>query len=233
MYGILRYHIIVTKSLGPGFSGTLLLIFGILSLATAAVFIILQKDYKRLLAYSSIEHMGIIAIGFGLGTAAGMFGALLHMLNHALTKCLMFFGAGNVLQKYRTKNIDEVRGIATLMPVTAVLLICGAFAITGSPPFSIFTSEIIILGASMASGNYLVTGLFLFLIVVIFAGFVYHISKMAFGEPAPGTIKGDAPILSLAVMALLLCIILVMGFFMPGELTAAIAKIIGVFGGSI
>ena len=104
MYGILRYHIIATRALGYGFSGTLLLIFGFLSLATAAAFIILQKDYKRLLAYSSIEHMGIIAIGFGIGGLLGIFGALLHMLNHALTKSLMFFGAGNMLRSSRPRT---------------------------------------------------------------------------------------------------------------------------------
>ena len=161
MYGILRYHIIASRALGLGFSGTLLLIFGFLSLAMAAAFIILQKDYKRLLAYSSIEHMGIIAIGFGIGGPLGIFGALLHMLNHALTKSLMFFGAGNLLRSSRPRTSTKCGASATLMPVTAILFLAGAFAITGSPPFSIFLSELTILMAAILQGNYLVCALYL------------------------------------------------------------------------
>ncbi|HQQ25451.1 MAG TPA: proton-conducting transporter membrane subunit, partial [Methanomassiliicoccales archaeon] len=138
---------------GGEFSSDLLLLFGLISLVIAAAFIIVQKDYKRLLAYSSIEHMGIISIGFGFGGFWGIFGALLHMLNHALTKSLLFFSAGNVLLKYKTRRIEEVRGIARTMPFTAVLLLIGALAITGSPPFSVFTSEIMVMTAGFDQGD--------------------------------------------------------------------------------
>ena len=231
MYGILRYHIIATRALGYGFSGTLLLIFGFLSLATAAAFIILQKDYKRLLAYSSIEHMGIIAIGFGIGGPLAIFGALLHMFNHALTKSLMFFGAGNVLMKFKTKNIAEVRGIATLMPATAILFLAGAFAITGSPPFSIFLSELTILMAAISQGNYLVCALYLVLLTAIFAGFIYYAGRMIFGEPAPGTIRGEVSYVAVGVMALLAAIILVTGLFIPAQMNDAIMNIVSIFTG--
>ena len=108
MYGILRFHMIASgSSLGPGFSGALLLLFGLVSLGVAAAFIIMARDFKRLLAYSSIEHMGIIAIGFGFGGFWGIFGALFHMLNHTLTKTLLFFGAGNILQRLKTKEIGS------------------------------------------------------------------------------------------------------------------------------
>src|SRR5271157_82500 len=234
MYGILRYHIIATRALGPGFSSTLLLIFGFLSMATAAAFIILQKDYKRLLAYSSIEHMGIIAIGFGLGGPLGIFGALLHMLNHALTKTLMFFGAGNVLLKFKTKSIEEVRGVATLMPLTALLLLVGAFAITGSPPFSIFISELTILMAAIDQGNYIASALYLLLLTAIFAGFIFYIGKMLFGEPAPGTIRGEVNYVGLCVMALLAAIVLAMGLYLPSGLNNALTSIASIFpGGSL
>jgi hydrogenase-4 component F len=234
MYGILRYHIIMTRALGPGFSGTLLLIFGFLSLLTAAAFIILQKDYKRLLAYSSIEHMGIIAIGFGIGGPIAIFGALLHMLNHALTKTLMFFGAGNILQKFKTKNIAEVRGIATLMPATAVLFLAGAFAITGSPPFSIFISEFTILWASISQGDYIVSALYIILLTAIFGGFIYYVTKMVFGEPAPGTIKGEVSRTNLVVMAFLAIMILIMGLYIPAHINSALNSISAIFtGGSL
>ncbi len=232
MYGILRYHIIASDALGPGFSGTLLLLFGLLSMATAAAFIILQKDYKRLLAYSSIEHMGIVAIGFGIGGAVGIFGALLHMLNHALTKSLMFFGAGNILQKFHSKNIGEVRGMATLMPATAVMFVAGALAITGSPPFGIFVSEIMILKAGFETGNYLVSVAYLALLAVIFAGFMYHVGRMAFGEPAPGRVRGEHGYLGLAVMAVLLLLTLALGLYIPVGLSDIFTQIASIFGGT-
>ncbi|CAJ37475.1 hydrogenase 4 subunit F [Methanocella arvoryzae] len=233
MYGILRYHIITTNALGPDFSGTLLIVFGLLSLAAAAAFIIIQKDYKRLLAYSSIEHMGIIAIGFGIGGAVGIFGALLHILNHAVTKSLMFFGAGNILLKFKTKNIDEVKGIAALMPWTAMCFVAGALAITGSPPFSIFVSEIIILIAGFTQGNIVVSVLYLLLLVIIFAGFMYHVGRMVFGEPAPGTIKGEPNYLGLCVMAVLLLATLIMGVYVPLALSDILTQIVTIFGGSV
>jgi hydrogenase-4 component F len=176
--------------------------------------------------------MGIIAIGFGIGGAVGIFGALLHILNHAVTKSLMFFGAGNILLKFKTKNIDEVKGIATLMPWTAAFFVAGALAITGSPPFSIFISEIIILIAGITSGNLLVSILYLLLLVVIFAGFMYHVGRMAFGEPAPGLIKGEPNYLGLGVMAVLLIAALALGIYVPLALSDVLAQIVAIFGGS-
>lgn len=235
MYGILRYHIISTSALGPGFSGTLLIVFGLLSLFAAATFIIIQKDYKRLLAYSSIEHMGIIAIGFGIGGAVGIFGALLHILNHAVTKSLMFFGAGNVLLKFKTKNIDEVRGIATLMPWTAAFFMLGALAITGSPPFGVFISETLILIAGVTQGDPLIllaSVAYMLLLVIIFAGFMYHAGRMVFGEPAPGLIKGEPNYVGLAVMAVLLLATLALGIYVPLSLSDVLAQMVAIFGGS-
>ena len=155
MYGILRFHLILSGSaVGPEFSSNLLLLFGMLSLVTAAAFIILSKDYKRMLAYSSIEHMGIIAVGFGLGGSLAIMGALFHMLNHALSKTLLFFGAGNVLQRYRTREIAGVRGLAAVMPATAILLTGGTLAIVGCPPFATFLSELMILVGAIDSGRW-------------------------------------------------------------------------------
>ncbi|MCX9014096.1 MAG: hydrogenase 4 subunit F, partial [Candidatus Methanoperedens sp.] len=150
MYGIIRFYSIATKSTGPEFTSNLMIIFGLLSLGIAVPFIILQEDYKRLLAYSSVEHMGIIAIGIGFGGVFGIFGAILHMFNHAMTKSLMFFGAGNILLKYDTKEIFNVSGIVKTMPVTGAMFVVGTLALTGSPPFSIFISEFTILAAGFS-----------------------------------------------------------------------------------
>ncbi len=234
MYGILRFHMIVSgSSLGPGFSGGLLLLFGIISLATAAAFIIMSRDYKRMLAYSSIEHMGIIAIGFGFGGFWGIFGALFHMLNHALTKTLLFFGAGNILQKLHTKDIDQVHGLWKALPMTAVLFLGGALAITGCPPFSLFLSEFMVLAGGLGSGDYLAAALYLLLIVIIFAAFMYHVGRMVFGDQdhvEPVKEKGSV---NLAIMSVLLISVLALGLFMPAFLNDVLNQIVGLFlGGS-
>jgi hydrogenase-4 component F len=229
MYGILRFHLIASVTV-PGFSSTMLLIFGLVSMAVAAAFIIVARDFNRLLAYSSIEHMGIIAFGFGIGGFLGIFGALLHMLNHALTKCLMFFGAGNLLQKFKTRDISGVRGVATLMPVTAVFFIAGALAITGSPPFSIFLSEVTILTGGLSASNYLAAAIYIILLAVIFAAFMYHVSKMMFGEPTEGVAKGELERSRFLPMGVLLVMILVMGVFIPTQLHDLLVNIASLFG---
>jgi hydrogenase-4 component F len=154
------------------------------------------------------------------------------MLNHALTKSLLFFGAGNILRKYHSKNIADVKGMATLMPVTAALFVAGALAITGSPPFGIFISEIMILKAGLDAGNYIVSVAYLALLAVIFAGFIYHVGRMAYGEPAPGRAKGESGWPGLAVMATLLLLTLVLGLYIPAGLSDILNQIAAVFGGT-
>ena len=173
-----------------------------MSLGIAVPFIILQEDYKRLLAYSSVEHMGIIALGIGFGGVYGIFGAILHMFNHAMTKSLMFFGAGNVLLKHGTKEIDKVSGIVKTMPVTGAMLLIGGLAITGSPPFGIFISEFTILSAGFFQGHIIASVLFLLFIIMIFAGFFYNLSKMIFGNPKPGITPGEVSRWTLGAMVI-------------------------------
>ena len=233
MYGILRFQIITSAQLGPGFSGTLLLLFGVFSLAVAAAFIVLAKDYKRLLAYSSIEHMGIIAIGFGIGGFYGIFGALLQMLNHAITKSLLFFGSGQILLKFKTKDMSEVRGASKVMPVTAALFFAGALAITGCPPFSIFLSEFTILYGGLTTGQLLVSGIYLFFLAVIFAAFLYHVGKMVFGEPSQQLPKGEISRICVWVMIILVVITVVLGLFIPTFLNDALTQIVQLFSGGV
>jgi hydrogenase-4 component F len=229
-YGILRY-LVVMQLCVPGFAPGLLMIFALLSLAVAAAFILVAKDFKRLLAYSSIEHMGIIALGFGIGGFLGIFGALFHMLNHALTKCLLFFSAGNILQKYNTRSIEEVRGLATIMPVTGVIFLLGALAITGSPPFSIFMSELLIMQAGLNAGQYLVVGLYLLFLLFIFGGFMYHVSRMMFGKPTEGVVRGEMHKSSFVPMAILLALIIVIGVLLPQSLIDLLTRTAAIFPG--
>lgn len=230
LYGILRFHLIVSKSLGA-FSFNLLLIFGLISIAVALPFIMVQHDLKRLFAYSSIEHMGIIAAAIGLGSPLALYGAFLHMLNHALTKSFLFFAAGNVTQHYRTKKIGKIKGAISAMPVSGTALFLGAFAIGGAPPFGIFTSEFTILSAGFAEGRYGAAGLMLVLITLIFAGIVYTAAKVALGAP-PGRIKKAlADRWSLAVFAFTFAPMLVMGVYIPPFMDGILRQVVAVMAG--
>ncbi len=146
---------------GISFSGNMFLIFGLISLAVAAGLILVQKDIKRLLAYSSIEHIGIYSSGCGIGGPIGIYGALFHVFNHAVTKSLMFFGAGNIVSAYNKHKMTQIRGVIEAMPFTGMMFLLGTFAIAGFPPFSIFRSEIMIIMASFLNGSYLAGSLML------------------------------------------------------------------------
>ena len=122
-YGIMRFVMIVEPSTGSAFTGNLLIIFGLISLGISAIFILVQDNYKRLLAYSSIEHMGIISLGIGIGGPVGIYGALLHILNHALAKPLMFFASGKIQSRFGSTNIANVSGVLTSMPLLGALTI--------------------------------------------------------------------------------------------------------------
>jgi hydrogenase-4 component F len=167
--GILRAHqVCVAAGVAP-FSRGLLLVFGLLSMAVAAVFILGQADFKRMLAYSSVEHMGILALGVGLG-GVGAFGTALHAVNHPLTKACLFLVAGNILAAYETKSVAGVRGLGRTLPLSGVLWVAGFLAITGSPPFGSFLSELTILKAALDQGRGAVAGGYLTLLAVIFIG---------------------------------------------------------------
>jgi hydrogenase-4 component F len=231
MYGVLRFHIIISKAIGTDFSSKLFLIFGLISLIIAAAFIISSKDYKRLLAYHSIEHMGIISIGIGIGGVIGIFGGIFHLFNHAITKSFLFFGAGNILQKYKTRNIEIVKGIVSVMPATATLFMIGMFALTGNPPFSIFASELTIIDSMIIKGQYAIAAIFIFVLVAIFAGFVSHAASMVFGKVDESTQveKGEMSKINVMIMVVLVIIIIYIGIYIPDWFNTILTSIVGLF----
>ncbi len=179
--GLLRiFQVCEAAGLGK-FARDLLVLFGFVSLATAAVFIIRQTDYKRMLAYSSVEHMGILCLGVGFG-GVGVFGALLHAVNHSLTKGMLFLVAGNLLSAYRTRNISEVKGVLNVLPVSGALWLAGFLAITGTPPFGLFISEFTILRSLVHAGSLTAAACFLLLLGIIFAGMANIMLNMAQGK---------------------------------------------------
>lgn len=225
MYGIIRTVAIVNRNLGSSvFTGRLLIAMGVLSVATAAVFILTQKDYKRLLAYSSIEHMGIVAVAIGVFTPLSLFGALLQMINHSFTKSMLFLASGNILEKYETKLIIKVRGVLKILPVTGVVFLLGLFAIAGAPPFSVFTSELNILAAIFQSSNFWVGALVVLLLAVVFAGIVLTVFKIFSGEAEADIKKGETNIPGTVCLVVLLVVISVTGIVIPDGLKSLITS---------
>lgn len=208
IYAILRFGIIIIKGGEFAYFAHLMIFFGAISLVISSGFIIVQKDLKRLLAYSSIEHIGIISIGFGLGSPLAIAGAILHVFNHAATKSLMFFGAGNIVSAYKKHNMNAVRGVIKVLPFTGIAVLLGVFALTGFPPFSIFISELLIIIAAFTIGSYFIAGLLLIIISVIFGAFVHHFGKMLFGNLPKGVAARGEPLsgkLAFLFLLLLIC----------------------------
>ncbi len=178
MIGIVRF-LGVTRAAHLGAAPQLALVaFGALSLFIGALFIVRQAGIKRLMAYSSVEHMGVVALGFGFGGALGVAGALYHMLNHSLNKSLMFFGAGTMMRAYGTKEIALIRGVGRSFPVRGALWLAGAVAITGAPPFGLFLSEFAIMRAGLTPIFAWAVFVMAALLIVIFIGFLNHFRSM-------------------------------------------------------
>jgi len=191
LYALLRFKAIVDVTLGSSYSSRLLMGIGLLSLAVASAFLLTQRNYKRMLAYSSVEHMGIICLGLGFGGYWGVFGALLHMINHALSKSLLFMLSGNILLKYRTTDIRRVRGLLRASPLTGGAFLAGTLALLGLPPFGLFISEFIIFRAGLES-NASVAVIGIALLAVAFAGMLASVNQMLYGEPPDRLERGDA-----------------------------------------
>jgi hydrogenase-4 component F len=194
LYALLRVHLLSKAVLGPQFSGRLLLGLGLASVLVATPFVLIQWNLKRLLAYSSIEHVGIMAVGFGLGGETGAFGALLHMTYHTFAKPVAFFSAGTLAQLHRSSDFDEIGG-GTLArtPVASGLLLLGTLMVTGSPPFGLFFSEMTIVKAGFFGGHQALTALFFAALVVLFCGFFYQVGRLVLGgDPGLTLGKGAA-----------------------------------------
>lgn len=230
--GILRGHqVLQAASLGD-FSGSLLIFLGLLSMITAAIFIVGQGHYKRMLAYSSVEHMGILALGAGVGGAA-TYSVMLHAVNHSLTKCMLFLLAGNILSHYHTLSSYDARGLRWTMPITAALWIAGFFAIAGSPPFGLFVSEFSLLTAMFNSDHGVAALLYLGALGIIFVGLSVPVLRMVQGPKPPAVDMHYAETLCNIVPPLVLCIlILILGVHIPAWLSTFLWQAAAVLGGS-
>jgi hydrogenase-4 component F len=221
---ILRFVQILNAAGDGALARELLLVLGLASMAVAAVFMARQRDYKRMLAYSSVEHMGIIAFGFGIG-GLGTFGALLHLVNNGLGKGVLFLTAGNIHRAFGSKSTDVVSGAIRRVPASGGLFLAGFFAITGSPPFGLFLSELTILQAAFATGHYWEAGLFLVLLAIVFMGMGSTVVRVVQGAPPPiaeGASPRREPLLTIAPAFAFLAMVLVLGVYVPDWLTGAL-----------
>lgn len=185
----------------------------------AALFVLSQRNFRRILAYSSIDHAGIMVAALGFGGRLGALGATLHMFFHAVTKPLMFFCAGNVQQHYHTPYFRNVTGVARTLPWTGGLFLLATLAVTGTPPFSIFQSEFLTLSAGFAAGRAGAAALFIAGVVAIFAGFLVRMARMNLGQPPHGTLgpAREDP-WKLTAMVLVAVAVIVMGVWLPQPL---------------
>ncbi len=231
LLGILRFYAVCVAAGDGAFARTLFLVLGFASLLVGAGMLLGQRDYKRLLAYSSVENMGVIAVGLGVAGSA-TYGALLHMVNHSLVKAALFLLAGNVLRAYGTTAVAEVRGVGRLLPASAALLMLASFAIGGSPPFGPFVSEFtIFLGAMRGSAPWLGV-VFVALLGIAFIGIAGALFPMLHGDvsASAGDVRGERP-LALAPPAVLAFLVVVLGLYVPAGLDTLLRHAAAALGG--
>jgi hydrogenase-4 component F len=196
-------------------------VVGLASVGIAAFLILQVTDFKRLFAFSTVEHMGIILTAAGLGGAAAHYGAVYQILNHSLTKSFCFFAAGSALLAVETRQIADVRGLIRTSPAAGVALLFGGIAIAGAPPLAVFLSEFSILRSGVAQQQYLATGLLAVFVIVAFFGILNHLNRMVFGQPAPlanGHVPARLPASCLLTLILAGVPIVVLGVYMPAPL---------------
>lgn len=219
LYAVLRFKLLLALNPGALAPGPLLMAMGLGSLLIAGLMLYRRRDIKRLFAYSSIEHMGLIAFAFGIGGPLANFAGLLHMVMHSLTKSAIFFAVGHVCQVKGTQKLSEIRGLTTSHPLLGWSLVIGVLAIAGMPPGGVFMSEFLLVTSTFAKpfplmllAVPLVTGLLL-----AFGALMLKLSGIAFGEPTPGTAPVKA---AYAPMVVHLALVLAAGLYLPAPLVA-------------
>jgi hydrogenase-4 component F len=218
LYGLIRFYILTSRSLGAEFPGGLLLTFGMLSMGISVPFILVQKNFRRLLAYHTIDHAGIMVTALGVGGKLGALALMLHMTFHTVAKSLLFLCAGNVSQHFKTDLFEKVKGgVIRVMPVTGTVFLMAMLAIVGMPPFSLFQSEFLIVQAAFLSGHYLPTVLFILFGTGIFAGALLHIGGLVLGPGSGQPTAALCPWRDLSVLALA-AVLAIIGFWLPGPL---------------
>jgi hydrogenase-4 component F len=215
LFALLRFKLIMAGNAAVISPGPLMVAMGLVSLLFAGLMLYRRRDIKRMFAYSSIEHMGIITLAFGLGGPLANFAGLLHMAMHSLTKSAIFFGVGYISQLEGTQRIADIRGLTRSQPLLGWLLVLAVVAIAGMPPFGVFTSEFLLVTSTFARSPWLAIGLVVGL-AIGFSALMLRLHELAFGD------SGKHHKLSayrLAPMALHLGLVATAGLYLPHAIT--------------
>jgi hydrogenase-4 component F len=232
LYALSRFHLVAMGALGPDFSSTLLVVFGLLSLAVALPFMVAQEDLKRLLAYSSIEHMGLLTLGIGFGGPIALLGVTLHLGLHALLKASLFLAAGELVQQYGTRRLSRMRGALRDAPGAAGALGVGIILLGGLPPSGIFVTEFAIVVGGVLRGYALASALAALLLALSFVALAFHGAHILWGKPVPGITFHRPGRTAGVLLGLPLAIVAVVGLWMPGLVQDLLAAVGAVLGGS-
>jgi hydrogenase-4 component F len=226
LYALLRFKLLMAGNPAAVAPGPLMVSMGLLSLIFAGFMLYRRRDIKRMFAYSSIEHMGLITFAFGMGGPLANFGGLLHMTMHSLTKSAIFFAVGHIAQAKGTQRIAEIRGLTESHPVLGWGLVVGVVAIAGLPPLGIFMSEFLIVSSTFARAPLLAI-LLVFGLLIAFGALMLRLNEVAFGEPTGSTAPVKASYVPLFAH---LALVLAAGIYLPGPLVAwfqAVARLLG------
>ena len=231
-YAILRFFRVAVAALGPAFPRDVFLAFGLASLLLAALYVASQRDLKRLFAYSSIEHMGILAIGMSFAAPIAIVGVLLQVLAHACAKAAAFFGAGSMLRKFGTKDLERLRGGVSTLPWTGPMLVLAVLALCAFPPFGIFRSEFLIVLGGLRHSSTVVPAVLVVLVTLATFGITWSTTEALLTPAPPGVSRGETSVWFSVAMALSLLALLVLGVHPPSQLSDLLHRAAEELGGA-
>jgi hydrogenase-4 component F len=232
LYALVRVHLIVAATLGPGFSSTLLVAFGLVSMAVALPFLIAQGDLKRLLAYSSVEHMGLLALGIGFGGPLALVGATVHVLAHALTKAVAFVSAGDLVQQYGSHRLGEIRSSLVLAPAAGPGVLVASMLAAGLPPSAVFVAEFAIILGGIQAGWTAAAIAAAGLLAVGFAAIAFHVLPLGWGRARRRVGHVPVTLAQRALVVVPLGVVAALGLWTPAPLVSAIDAVVGVLSGT-
>lgn len=231
LYMLLRIYPALARNPGITHPENWYLVAGLVSAAVAAFLLLQVHDYKRLFAYSTIEHMGVILAACGLGAGIDQLGTVYQFFAHAFTKSFCFYAAGMATIVFGTQQIKDVRGLISRSPLAGWMLLLGGVAIAGAPPFALFIGEFKILWVGFSAGQYAATGFLTALVVLAFVAILYQIGRIVFGEPEDAP-RAKLPKTSLAALAIAFAPLFVFGFYLPPPLAELIQHAAAIVGGA-
>jgi hydrogenase-4 component F len=232
LYALIRFHLVADAALGPGFSATLLVAFGLLSIAVALPFLVAQGDLKRLLAYSSIEHMGLLTIAIGFGGPLALLGATVHLLAHGLTKAIAFITAGDLVQQYGSRRLGRLKGTLAAAPESGPGLLAATLLVGGLPPSAVFVAEFAILVGGVERGWTIAAAVAALLLALGLVAVAFHVVPMGWGERGRRvSIRPASPAMA-TLVAGPLGVVVVLGLWTPEPLARALAAVVAVLGGA-